>query len=149
MLTSKQEKFVQNLIKGMSQREAYRDAYPSSKKWLDTSVDCEASKLFADTKVSQRYKELQEKASNAAIMSAIERKQWLSDVINNEQKEEVYIEQDGIEQLAYKKNADLNTKMKAMEMLNKMDGIYTTKIEGNVNISYEEALKSVSDSDDY
>ena len=32
MLTVKQEKFVQNLIKGMSQREAYKKAYNAKYK---------------------------------------------------------------------------------------------------------------------
>ena len=54
-LTDKQERFIQELIKGKSQREAYKIAYPNSAKWLDTAVDCNASQLFADTKVSQRY----------------------------------------------------------------------------------------------
>ena len=148
MLTAKQEKFVQNIIKGMSQREAYKDAYKNN--MTDKQCDEEACKLLnQNPKVNQRYKELIEKANNEAIMSAIERKKWLSDIINNKQKEEVYIEQDGIEQKVASKNADLNTKMKAMDMLNKMDGIYTTKLEASLNISYEEALKSVSDEDDY
>lgn len=57
-LTDKQEIFIQQLLKGKSQREAYRTAYPTSRKWKDDSVDCEASKLFHSTKVSQRYQEL-------------------------------------------------------------------------------------------
>lgn len=62
MLTPKQERYVEELVKGKSQREAYRIAYPNSLKWKDSSVDCNASQLLADTKVSQRYRELMEEA---------------------------------------------------------------------------------------
>ena len=61
MLTEKQELYVQNLIKGMSQREAYRNAYPKSKKWKDSSVDTRASQLLKTHKVLTRYQELKRK----------------------------------------------------------------------------------------
>ena len=38
MLTPKQEKFVRNLVSGMSQREAYRNSY-NVKKMKPTSMD--------------------------------------------------------------------------------------------------------------
>ena len=43
----------------------------------------------------------------------------------------------------------MSDRLKALDMLNKMDGQYTTKIEGNLAISYEEALKQVSNTDEY
>lgn len=61
MLTPKQEKYVQELIKGKSQREAYRAAYPNSKKWLDKTVDERACRLFNQCKVNARYKELHDR----------------------------------------------------------------------------------------
>ena len=61
MLTPKQERFVQELIKGKSQREAYKIAYPSSKKWKNESIDSKASNLFKNVKVRTRYEELQKK----------------------------------------------------------------------------------------
>ena len=60
-LTDKQERFVQELIKGESQRKAYNIAYPKSLKWVESAVDCEASKLFANTKVLQRYNALHDR----------------------------------------------------------------------------------------
>lgn len=57
-LTDKQEKFVQELLVGKSQREAYRSAYPKSKKWADSAVDTTASQLLKIPKVLQRYNEL-------------------------------------------------------------------------------------------
>lgn len=56
-LTTKQEIFVQRLIEGYSQREAYKFAY-DCEKMKDTTIDVEASKLLSNPKVSIRYEEL-------------------------------------------------------------------------------------------
>ena len=58
MLTVKQEKYVQELLKGKSQREAYKIAYPSSRKWKDNVVDVRACELLKHSKVSVRYTKL-------------------------------------------------------------------------------------------
>lgn len=75
-LTDKQEKFVQELIKGKSQRQAYRTAYPKSKQWLDNTVDAAASKLFKNDKVFTRYNEIHDRlikeAEDECIVSAKE-----------------------------------------------------------------------------
>lgn len=60
MLTQKQEKYVQELINGKSQRVAYREAYPSSRKWKDKNVDSRASNLLKNDKVLARYLELKD-----------------------------------------------------------------------------------------
>lgn len=70
-LTQKQERFVQELIKGKSQRQAYRIAYPSSKKWKDNVVDVKASELLKNGKVSVRYNELRGKVIKRAEEKAI------------------------------------------------------------------------------
>ena len=70
-LTQKQERFVQELIKGKSQREAYRIAYPSSRKWKDNVVDVKASELLKNGKVKVRYEELLGKVIKRAEEKAI------------------------------------------------------------------------------
>ena len=69
-LTLKQEKFVQELIKGKSQREAYKIAYPNCKS-ADNIVDIKASKLLATDKVRLRYKDLHSKLIKRAEEKAI------------------------------------------------------------------------------
>lgn len=73
-LTDKQEKFVQELLKGKSQREAYRIAYPTSNKWKENIVDIKASQLFSNDMVKLRYNELHDKiikkAENECIVTA-------------------------------------------------------------------------------
>ena len=65
-LTDKQELFVQEAIRTDNQREAYRKAYPSSKKWKDKNVDTAASRLLNSAKVLPRYTELRERLRKEA-----------------------------------------------------------------------------------
>lgn len=147
-LNMRQEKFIQNIIKGMSQRQAYKDVYKS--KYSDKAIDEHASTLFNSAKVQERYKELLKELEDKAIMSAKERMIWLSEVINNIQREEVYVRNsEGEDVLMGSRNADLSTKIKALDTLNKMSGEYTTNIKGNITLSYEEAIKEVSGNDEY
>jgi len=57
MLSQKQEKFVEELIKGKSQREAYREAY-GCEGWKPESIDNKASKLYQKDEVKARYQEM-------------------------------------------------------------------------------------------
>lgn len=74
-LTAKQEKFVHGLLKGKSQREAYRAAY-DAEKMSDAAVDVAACNLLKNHKVALRYDTLHTKvvakAEEQAIMSAVE-----------------------------------------------------------------------------
>ena len=115
MLTFKQEKYVQNLLKGMSQREAYKNSYDAS-KMKDETIDKRASELMQKREIKGRYEELVKKAEDDAIMSAKERKKWLTDVINGKIKYN-------------KKEAYILDKLKAIDILNKMDGEYTSKVQ--------------------
>ena len=59
MLTAKQELFVQKIIEGMNQADAYRAAY-SSKNMSDKTIHEAASRLVRDSKVAARLAELRE-----------------------------------------------------------------------------------------
>ncbi|MGN1033795.1 MAG: terminase small subunit [Intestinibacter sp.] len=137
MLNAKQEKFINNIVAGMSQRQAYKDAYNAT--YDDDAIDNKASKLFNKAEVQARYKELMGQLEDKAIMSAKERMKWLTEVINGIQTEESKYFSDG-ECIVYEKTADLNTKIKALDTLNKMSGEYTTKIEADVSVKKLEDL---------
>ena len=133
MLNVQQERFIQNIVKGMSQREAYKEAYNAT--YDNNAIDVNASKLFNEAKVQLRYKELLQGLEDKSIMSAKERMKWLTEVVKNIQKEDIYtVNSDGENVLVSSRNADLNTKLKAIDTLNKMSGEYTTKLEGNIAI---------------
>lgn len=120
MLTPKQEVFVQNIIQGMSQADAYRSAY-SCKNMSDNSIYVNASKLVADTKVAQRIKELREQLAKPSIKTAQERLEWLTELIDSDKET----------------TAD---KLKAVDIMNKMQGEYVQKVEGSLNIAKLEDL---------
>ena len=81
MLTTKQERFVQELIKGKSQREAYKIAYPASKKWKDESIDSKASNLFKNVKVRTRYEDLKKKTEEKVTHDAAKVKDIIIDTL--------------------------------------------------------------------
>ena len=120
MLTPKQELFVQKIIEGMSQADAYRSAY-SCKNMSDNAIYVNASKLAADAKVALRLSELRNELAKPSIMTAQERLEWLTDRVNDE-------------------SVDINAKLKAIDIMNKMQGEYVQKIEGNLNVTKLEDL---------
>lgn len=65
-LTPKQENYVQNIVSGMSQREAYRAAY-SCVKSTDKTVDNKASALFRKDEIKARYDELVSLSAEEAV----------------------------------------------------------------------------------
>jgi phage terminase small subunit len=129
-LNVKQEKFVQNIVSGMSQRQAYKDAFKVD--YDENAIDSNASTLFKQAKIQQRYKELIEELKEATIMTAKERMIWLSEVVQGIQKEKEAVFTDG-DVVIKDVEANLNTKIKALDTLNKMSGEYITKVEADVN----------------
>lgn len=67
VLTAPMEVYVQELLKGKSQKQAYLIAYPKRSHWSPKCLDTEASALFRRPLVRERYdqllKEFQEKES--------------------------------------------------------------------------------------
>ena len=68
-LTQNQELYVQARLRGLSQRVAYREAYPRSKNWKDSAVDSAASRLEASSKVSARLEALNKQAAKKCGIS--------------------------------------------------------------------------------
>ena len=128
-LTSKQEKFVQNLLKGLSQTDAYKKAYNTSKMKEKTIIE-KASVLANKDNIRTRYEELNKRAEDKAIMSAIERKKWLTKVINCDVKVKQEYDNEIKEYEPY-----MSDRLEAIDMLNKMDGVYVTKLNGDINVN--------------
>lgn len=119
MLTANQEQFVQNIIQGMSQADAYRSAYPNQ-RMSDKTIWETASKLMTNPKVIARLTELRNELAKPSIMSAQERLEWLTDIVNGA--------------------ALLQDKLRAVDIMNKMTGEYVTKVDGSLNIAKLEDL---------
>lgn len=71
-LTAQQETFALGLSKGLSQSEAYREAYPRSRKWKADAVWSSASVLAKDPKVSARVASLREAIAEQTILKTAE-----------------------------------------------------------------------------
>ncbi len=112
MPTAKQEKFIKCIIDGMSQADAYRSAY-SVKDMSDNAIYREASLLMNNPKVSQRLNELRNQMMKSSIMSAQKRLEWLSNLIANDEE-------------------GTSDKLKAIDIMNKMQGEYVQKVEADV-----------------
>ena len=110
MLTAKQEQFVKNIIDGMSQADAYRNAYPNQRN-TDKTTHENASRLMNNPKIIARLKELRDKIANDKVMSATRRAERLTEFANDD---------------------DPNVAMKAIDLLNKMTGEYVQKVEAEV-----------------
>ena len=104
----------------MSQIEAYKDAY-NARRMSDNAISREASLLLKNPKIAQRHKELGSKTESKTIMSAQERLEWLTEIIRSEEET----------------TAD---KLKASDQMNKMQGEYVTKIEGDLKMTKLEDL---------
>ena len=115
MLTPKQETFAQKVVEGMSYADAYRSAY-STKRMTDKTIWENASRLMADSKVLARVQELRDQISSESILTAQERLEWLSEIIKSNE-------------------FHITDKLRASDQMNKMQGAYITKIEGDVNIA--------------
>lgn len=138
MLTAKQEKFVRNLIEGMTQREAYKNSY-DAENMTDKTIDEEACKLFADHKIRTRYTELQDELAKQSIMTAQERLIYLTELVKDIKGEKVMEVVNG-EVREYTAPASIKNKLSAIDIMNKMQGEYTTKIEGNMSVRLEDLL---------
>ena len=126
MLTTKQDNFAQAVaLKGMNYSEAYRTYYKTD-KMTDKSVWDAASKLASHPEVSQRIDELKKQLASENIMNAQERMEWLTRLVKSE-------------------DASNTDKLKALDIMNKMDGEYVQKIAAEVQTETTINIELVDD----
>ena len=118
MLTTKQEKYVQWLVAGLSQREAYKQAGYATEGKSDNTIDANASRLFKNSKVLTRYNELIEEHKTKALWTreeAINKLKWLMS------KAESSIE---IQDEGYVRQGTSTAFVNTVQELNKLEGLY-------------------------
>lgn len=104
-LNARQKAFCEFYVaSGNATESAIKAGY--KEKYAGVNVD----KLLKNTNIQACIKELQEKAKTSRIMTAIERREFLTELIKN-----------GNEKVAHR--------LKALDILNKMDGEYMEKIQ--------------------
>ena len=104
-LNARQKSFCEFYVAcGNATESAIKAGY--SEKYTNKNV----SKIRQNTAVQEYIKELQEKAKTNRIMTAVERREFLTEVIKNG-------------------NEKLQDRLKALDILNKMDGEYIEKMQ--------------------
>ena len=138
MLTPKQEAFVKGIIDGLSQSDSYRSAY-NAEKMSDKTITEKASLLMKKGNIRARLQELRDQMVTPSVMSAQERLEFLTEVINGTKGEKVIEVVDG-KVVEMEVPASLKNKLSALDIMNKMTGEYTQKIEGTLNVQKLEDL---------
>ncbi len=163
-LTQKQEHFCRNLFEGMTQHDAYIKASYSS-NMLSATIDQNACRLATNSNVVARIAELQAKAENESIMSVIERKARLTEIARARLTDFMELGQDGswvnvgketpqgaaLQEIHSRTEYDkdgaqptvytsvkLHDPMKAIDLLNKMEGVYSDNATVNIDNRIQE-----------
>ena len=84
ILDVKKEKYCQERASGKTQRQAYLEAYPSSRKWKPETVDNKAYMLEKDGEILARLRELAKQNEKQAGMSRKKLLDKLEDIINTD-----------------------------------------------------------------
>ncbi len=157
-LTQKQETFCLKIFEGMSQHDAYLAAGYSNKQ-SSAVIDKNASILAQNSKVLVRIKELRKTAEDESVMNVLERKQRLTEIARAKVND--YVTEHGIvldksspnpgavsglksKVVYYKKGREpevitdinMHNPITAIAELNKMDGIYETGTNVNLNFTW-------------
>lgn len=134
-LTAKQEKFIQGIVSGLSQREAYKQAYNTA-RMKDTTIDEQASKLFKNHKVTTRYQELISEFKEKALYS---REEAVNDLIwiKDKAKEDINNPKKGLRQ------ANGTVFINAIKELGELNDLYPAKkqdinVNGEINNPYSD-----------
>lgn len=134
-LTAKQEKFIQGIVSGLSQREAYKQAY-NTNKMKDETIDVKASKMFNMDKVRIRYQELISEFKDKALYS---REEAVNDLIwiKDKAKEDINNPKKGLKQ------ANGTVFINAIKELGELNDLYPAKkqdinVNGEINNPYSD-----------
>lgn len=126
-ITQKQENFCLEYIKTGNASEAYRRSY-NAEKMKPESINRKATELMANVTITARVQELSAKAEKKAIATLEDRQALLSKIMEN-----IVYDKDG--------NATYNDALKAIDLLNKIDGVYIQKNQtehsGSLGVKFE------------
>ena len=122
-LTTKQEIFIQRLIEGYSQRQAYKFAF-NCNNMKDATIDVRACELFKDRKIQVRYEELKNELKEKAFYT-VEKANDDLNWIKLKAKED--IEAKGIKQ------ANANTYLGAVKQQIELNGITIKEAKADID----------------
>jgi phage terminase, small subunit len=119
-MTYKQELFIQEYIKtGNATSSAIKAGYS------EKTAKSIGQRLLTNVDIKKRIEELSQKIANNNIMTAKERQEYLTKLINSE-------------------DVKVSDKLKALDILNKMTGEYIQKVEVNGNVKTNDLFKNLT-----
>ena len=170
-LTDRQMKFAQNIFAGMTQAQAYIKAGYAKNNAV--TVNNNASRLAKKELILQYLTKLREKAESRKVMSVIERRERLSEIARANLTQFMELGQDGswvnlgeetknagaIQEIHSRTEYDdngahptvytsikLHDPIRAIDLLNKMDGIYANdKEKQDINVNVNVAVLQAKD----
>jgi len=116
----KWEAFCMNISKGENKVDAYQHAGYKTKNY--NAAAASASKLLKNPKIIARIQELGDVKEKAGIADADEQKQFATAVVRGEMSD-----RDG-------KPVPMSVRLKALELLGKMQGLYVNHVETNLSV---------------
>jgi len=123
-MNNNQRLFCHEYVKnGSNGTKAYLSVYKCKS---ENTARINASRLLTNANVMEYVKELQQKVEDKAILSAQERMEYLTQLIKGEVIETVIRGKDAD---MFEVEACFNDKIKAIDVLNKMDGQYIDRVE--------------------
>ena len=127
-LSPKQEKFVEGILEGKSQYEAYITAYPNSKNWKRNSVDSNASELMDSPKIKQRLMEFGYKDKTKVIWTRQKALETINKAMEMHQQDMERIEQ------AYQQDLDRKDyELQQWVQLLAVDNVDTKHVQAHIN----------------
>jgi hypothetical protein len=118
------EIFAQTLAEGKTQADAYRAMIPNTKA-KPNSIYATAARIASKAKVRLRVLELQTESKEKFLVSVIQKKEWLKQVVERSLQVEEVINRDGEVIGEFKfQGGDV---IRAINELNKMDGDHSAE----------------------
>lgn len=134
-LTEKQKAFCDYYIESLNATESYKKAYPNCKK--DATARTNSSKLLTNTNIKKYIDEQLQQMQSNRIADAAEILEYLTKGMRQELEEEVVVMVNKgeftSEPQTVKKKISIKDSNKCAELLGKRYGLYTEKIEADVN----------------
>lgn len=143
-LTRQQEMFVQAIMAGHGQSEAYKIAYPKANNWTPQAVATEAYRMMKKPHIAARIEELQNNYQKHLEFSTFyDRDQLLWDFYYLKEKSEESIDDLGVRQ------ANSNALVNALKNIGEILSLYPDKkLDLNANISSDFEINILGDTNE-
>lgn len=145
-MTEKQKRFADEYIIDCNATRAYKVAYPNIKS--DDVAKSAGNRLLTFVDVKKYIEEQLEKIRSEKVADAQEVMEYLTAVMRGESQSSVLAREENGSESVIEKPPDEKEKLKAAELLGKRYGLYTEKIETDIDTSINISIDYGDDEDE-